>query len=550
MSRFRPSATLVAVALIMTGCADDGREHGIVDLAIIDGLIVDGTGRKPRTGDVLVRGGEIVFVGEAPSSSFKAKRTILAAGKLVTPGFIDLHSHGNPLIDASFDNFLLQGVTTILLGQDGRSPQVDAGEDDPEPPTLAAWRAARERRTGVAQTPITLGHWLDAAGRKPLDVNIAALSGFGTNRKIAGTGASPVPSPEQLAAEKEILRADLEAGAFGLSSGLEYPPDRYSRTQELVQLAALVGEYGGVVMSHMRSEDDDKIAGAIAELAAQGRQARVNISHLKIVFGQERAQARAVLEQIRAARANGIEMSADVYPYLAGFADLSLVYPPWAQQEAEWKAAIRDRRPQLEAYLRQRVMKRNGPEAILITTGPYAGLTLKQVAEREKEDFVDTIIDRFDFGGPKAAHRVMSADVQEAFIAAPDVAISTDGGPRIRHPRSWGSYPKVLHDYVASGGRLPIETAIYKMTLLPARVLRLSDRGRIAPGAKADLLVIDLAKVESPATFEKFDQAPIGFEAVVVNGVVAADNGRRTARNGQVLRRNARAEERALKSKE
>ncbi len=527
----------VLIAALLAACASASARAawtgGPVDLAILDGSIVDGTGAPGRTGDILVRGGKIVFVGDADEHDLDARRTIRAAGKVVAPGFIDLHAHGNPLIDGSFRNFLLQGVTTVVLGQDGVSPQAERGEG--KLPTLALWRNALAPPTG---SPIMLAQWLDAVDRKRPDVNIAALSGFGTNRMISGTGTAPVPTAPQLAAEKEILRADLAAGAFGMSSGLEYVPDRYAETAELVTLANIVGDHGGVVMSHMRTEDDSEIAGAIAELIAQGRKARVNISHLKIVFGKTRRQAESVLAQIREARRNGVELSADVYPYIAGFADMTLLYPPWAKQRTEWDVAVRTRRAELAAYLQARVMKRNGPEAILIAEGAFAGLTLQQVADREKMTFVDVLIDRFGYPGPNAAHRVMSAEVQETFVAAPDVAISTDGGPWIHHPRSWGSYPKTLREYVVDSGRLSIEAAIHKMTGLPARVLALPDRGRIAVGAKADLVVIDFATIESTATWGKYDQVPMGFVAVIVNGAIAAENGvPAPQRHGHTLRR-------------
>lgn len=510
---------------------------GPVDLAILGGLVIDGTGAPGRSGDVLVRGVRIVFVGRVDRRGLVAGRTIRAEGKLVSPGFIDLHSHGNPLVEPSFANFLLQGVTTIVLGQDGVSPQAE-DVDYEASASLGAWRAARKGGPRAGAGPVTLAQWMAAVDAKRPDVNIATLSGFGVDRTLAGVGAAPVPTAGQLAAEKEILGADLEAGAFGMSSGLEYVPDRYSRTAELAALADVVGDHGGVVMSHMRSEDDDQIAQSIAELAAQGRRARVNISHLKIVFGKTRAQAEAVLAQIRRIRAGGVEMSADVYPYIAGFADMTLLYPPWAKRKDEWDAAVQGRRPELEAYLHARVLKRNGPQAILIASGPYAGMTLKEVAEKKAMSFEKVLIDVFGYPGPDAAHRVMASEAQETFVAAPDVAISTDGGPRIRHPRSWGTYPKVLREYVVDSHRLTIEAAIHKMTGLPAHVLRLADRGRIAIGAKADIDVIDLAAIKSTATWEKFDQAPLGFVAVVVNGAVAAENGRAAPmRYGRVLRR-------------
>lgn len=523
-------AILVLSAVAVGACAS------VHDLAIVGGRVIDGTGRAPRAATVLVDGDAIRAI-VPPGRRIRARETIDARGAYVTPGFIDLHAHGNPLVDRSFANFLLQGATTVVLGQDGMSPQ-DTGSAYAAAVSLDVWeRSAAASTPSDASVPVTLAQWMRRVEQGPMDVNVAPLSGHGTLRTVAGTGVSPTPTEAQKRAMERILRADLDAGAFGLSSGLEYVPGVYASTGELVALADVVGERDGVVMSHLRSEDDDKIARAIDELVAQGRRARVEVSHLKIVYGREARQARAVLDALGAARERGVRVQADVYPYLAGYADMTLLYPDWARRREQWDVAVRERRGDLEQYLFERVMRRNGPGAILITSGTWAGKTLDEVATETRKPFVEVLIDTFGYGGPLAAHRVMSADVQDVFVLSPDVAISTDGGPWIRHPRSWGTYSRVLEEYVQRRGALSVEAAVRKMTALPASVLGLTDRGRIAPGLKADLVVFDLAAVRTRATWTDPALPPSGFTAVVLNGQVAARDGvQSSARAGRMLR--------------
>lgn len=525
------------LALLLGGCVATTAPSEPVDLAILDATVVDGTGAPGRRADILIRGDTIVFVGRADRARLGSARVIEAAGRIVAPGFIDSHSHGNPLVDESFENFLRQGVTTAMLGPDGTSPQ-DERVDYTDHVTLDMWRAARAGETVAFPGPVTLAQWMRAVEAHGVPLNVAAMSGHGTNRMLAGATTEAPITAAQCAAMIEILRADLEAGAFGMSSGLEYVPGRYATRDELVELAGVVGAADGVVISHMRSEDDDRIADAIAELAAQGRQARVNISHLKIVFGRRPEQARAVLRQIAEARAAGIRLSADIYPYLAGYGDMSLIYPAWAKRRDQWDAAVRDRRPELESALIASVERRNGPGAVLIGSGPYAGKTLEQVAQELNRPFVEVLIDVFGFGGPSASHRTQASEVHDLFVADPDVAIATDGGPALNHPRSWGTYPTVLGDYVRERRLLTIEAAIRKMTSLPAATLGLDDRGLIAVGRKADLVIFDAATIRSNATWENPRQPPAGIDAVVVNGAVALDHGQLMPGNhGRVLRR-------------
>lgn len=507
------------------------------DIAVLGGTVIDGSGAQGIEQDVLISDGKIVFVGTVMPAELDAKLVVDATGRVVTPGFIDTHAHGNPLTDNNFDNFLLQGVTTVTLGQDGTSPQNER-VDYIEHLTFTEWSRAAAGLPVAFRGPITLRQWMAAVGRKGVEVNIAPLSGFGTNRALAGARTEAPITDEQLAKSTQILRDDLSAGAFGISNGLEYVPDRYAKTDELRRLAQEVGNAGGVVMSHMRSEDSDKIASAISELISQALPARVHIAHLKIVFARAPEEANGVLDQIREARRTGIPLSADVYPFYAGYADMTLVYPPWAKRREQWEDALRNRRFELEAALEDTVKRRNGPEAILISSGPFAGKTLKQIADEKGLSFVKVLTDVFGYGGPDAAHQVMLPAVQDRFVSAPDIAISTDGGPWINHPRSWGTYPQVLQNFVRDGKRIGLESAVYKMTGLPAAILAMKDRGLIRVGMAADLVVIDMAQISNEATWTNAATPPKGFDAVIVNGNLAVHFGKKQVGTfGQVLKR-------------
>jgi N-acyl-D-amino-acid deacylase len=483
-----------------------------LDLVIRNARVVDGSGRPAFTATVGVRGDRIVAVGKAKLSG---KRVVDAHGRVLTPGFIDSHAHGDPL-ESPMENFLSQGVTLIVLGQDGRTPGASDEDDETGGMSFRAWG--------------------EAVDRHGLNLNVAALSGFGTLREAAGAGVKTA-TPDQQARETALLQNDLDAGAFGMSSGLEYVPDRYGSTQELVALAKVVGRNDGVVESHMRTEDHGKIAGAIDELIAQGRYARAHISHIKVVSGHGAAEGEEVLAQIAKARAEGVKLSADVYPYTAGFADFSLVYPAWAKQEGEFKDAVASRRAELEAAIRTKVMGRNGPAAILIASGPDAGLTVEQAARKAGKPFETYIVDA-GYGGPAAAHFVMDEALQDRFVESPLIAFSTDGSPGMKHPRSWGSYSRIIEDFVVRRHALSLEQAVRKGTGYPAHdILGLTDRGFVRVGMKADLVLFDPLKVHTRATWERPAQAAEGFDLVVVNGKVAWEGGRLTdAHAGRLLR--------------
>jgi len=492
------------------------------DLWIKGGTVIDGAGQAPRRADVVTRADRIVYVG--PPKQFQARHVIDATGKVVAPGFIDTHAHGDPLEDGSFKNFALQGVTSVVLGQDGRTPGYasEHGTDEDIPPG--------GRRT--------LEQWLQAVARLPLQTNIASLVGHGTLRLQAGVGISPAVTPAQLQKMRGLLEQGLHAGAYGMSSGLEYVPGRFAGTEELEALAEVVGREGGVVMSHMRSEDEDKIGAAIDELIAQAGYGRVHVSHLKVVFARSPQDGDRVLAQLDGARARGVAITADIYPYLAGYGDLSLLYPPWAKTREAWEQALAKDRAKLEAYLRDRIELRGGAGAILLADAPYTDKTLAKVAAELKLPAEKVVIEVMGFGGPNAAHFIMRADVQDRLICWLYAAIGTDGGPWIRHPRSWGTYPKVLQEHVRERKLMTLEQAVHKMSGLPAQIAGFAERGRIADGYYADVVVFDPKTIRSEATWDHPDRPPVGIDEVIVNGCVQVAAGRLTANHcGRVLRR-------------
>jgi N-acyl-D-aspartate/D-glutamate deacylase len=484
----------------------------VFDLLIDNGLVIDGTGAPVFRADVLVHGGRIVFLGEVDRELVRAARVIEAEGRVVSPGFIDAHAHGNPVREPAFENFLAMGVTTITLGQDGSSPG------------------------GVHP-----GEWLDEVDAVVPGVNIVLFVGHGTVRRLAGVGISLDPDAEQLRTMADLVEGAMREGCFGLSTGLEYQPGSFAGMAELVAIAEPVGRAGGLVMSHLRTEDDDKIESALAELIAQGRGAEcpIQISHIKVVYGHGAERGEEILGVLEEARGAGVTVTADIYPYEASYTGIGIVFPDWAKPPNEYAEVVAERRKELGAFLRQRVMQRNGPAATLFGTRPWSGKTLAQVAAELDKPFEDVLIDDIGPGGASGAYFVMDPGLQERLLVDPHIMISTDGSPTMRHPRGYGAFAKVIRQYVAERGLLTLEEAIRKMTGLPASILGLDrqQRGLVRVGWAADLLVFDPSAVSDNATFEEPHLLAEGFDWVIVNGrVVRAEGEFSGMRNGRALR--------------
>ena len=485
-------------------------EYEAVDILIENGSVLDGLGSDPVSADIVVVDDTIVFVGDAAFTAEeldrRVKTRIDATGMTVAPGFIDLHSHGDPLETSGFENFLAMGVTTISLGQDGSSPEV----------------------------PV-LSEWLGKVSEQGIGVNLAMFVGHGTLRDLSGIDLEPEPAPEDLARMLAMLDETLEY-TFGLSTGLEYNPGLNAKTSELRALAEVVGRHDRIVMSHLRNEDDDRLEESIAELLEQGEYARVHISHLKSVYGKGAKRADEILEILESARQSGIEISADVYPYTASYTGIGIVFPVWAKTAEQFAVARRERRDELAAYLKERVEKRNGPEATLLGTGPYKGKTLAELAFLHEMPFEDVLIDVIGPQGASGAYFVMNEELQSRLLREAYIGVCSDGSPTGFHPRGHGTFAKIIEDYVVGSGALSLEEAVRKMTSFPASLLGIDDRGILKNGMKADIIVFDPENVRALATYPEPLQLAEGFDAVIVNGRIARQDSRfRESRNGRVL---------------
>ena len=503
--------TLSLPAACERGTAPFLAEYPAIDLLVENGLVLDGLGTEAVQGDVAIVGDRIVFVGDAAFSEAdlreRVRRRIDAARRYVTPGFVDLHSHGDPFETPGFENFLAMGVTTITLGQDGSSPDV-----------------------------ADLAGWLDQVSASRTGTNVAMLVGHGTLRNLSGIGLDPDPFPEQLAGMLELLDRTLPV-TFGMSTGLEYNPGLNARADELTALAEVVGRHDRLIMSHLRNEDDGALEGSIAELLEQGRHTRVHIAHLKSVYGKGAGRAEEILSILDKARDAGIEISADVYPYTASYTGIAIVFPVWAKTEEQFAIARRERRDELAEYLRQRIQQRNGPEATLLGTAPHTGKTLADLAFELEMPFEDVLIDVIGPQGASGAYFVMNDELQSRLIADAEVGICSDGSPTGFHPRGHGAFATIIEDYVVGRGLLTLPEAVRKMTAFAAGILGIVDRGVLRAGMKADVLVFDPAKVRALATYPDPLQLAEGFDLVIVNGRIAREEGRLAdGRFGQVLK--------------
>lgn len=517
--RFHPFFLFPFALLALTNCAPENAndtafkewladQNPSFDYLITNGLLYDGLDTVPKETDLLIRRDSIAYIGRVDTSLIEVRERIDAAGRVVCPGFIDTHAHGDPLQTPGFENFLAMGVTTICLGQDGASPP-----------------------------PQNISQWMQQVADTIPGVNVALLVGHGTLRLASGAGYDPVPEPAALDSMKTLLTNALEAGCYGLSTGLEYTPGIYAQDEELLALAKIVGGSGGVIMSHMRNEDDGAIEASLDELLRQGQFANVHAAHLKVVYGKGAGRAEEILQRLADARRGGFSVTADVYPYTASYTGIGIVFPDWAKAPNDYNLVKKERRAELLQFLREKVGARNGPEATLFGSAPYAGQTLAELSREQGKPYEEVLLD-IGPTGASAAYFVMDEALQARLLADPHVMVSSDGSPTMRHPRGYGSFAKIIEQYVLQEKTLSLGEAVRKMTSLPARTLGLTDRGVLAVGKKADLLVFDPGLVQANATFEAPHRLAAGFDWVLVNGGLALGQvGTIRRRSGRILRR-------------
>lgn len=510
-------ARAAIIVLLINGCDQpapqsdtDPTSLSQGDWLITGGSLIDGSGAPARRADLLLRDGRIAFVGIVDADTVDVESRIDATGLIVAPGFIDAHAHGNPVGAPEFSNFLAMGVTTIVLGQDGGGPEVAA-----------------------------LSAHLDSIDAARPSVNVAYLVGHNTVRRESGVGFDEADS-DGLARMASLVAEGIEAGAFGLSTGLEYDPGSRADINELIAIAAPVAATDGVVSSHLRSEDADKVAAALEELIEQGRRsgARVHASHLKIVLENDPSAAVALLGAMEEARAEGVSVTGDVYPYVASYTGIGILFPDWAKQPNDYATVVNERRADLAAHLGMRVESRNGPGATLFGSSEWAGRTLAEVAAETGQSYEDVLID-LGPRGASAAYFVMDQGIMEALLADPSIVVSSDGSPTMLHPRGHGAFPRVLRRYAIEGDRFTLEEAVHKMSGLTASIFRLDDalrveipRGQLREGWAADVIVFDLAAIRDPATFGDPHQLAAGMKAVWIAGRPAWRDGKLAAGDG------------------
>lgn len=507
-----------------------------LDVVILGGRIVDGTGKPGYVGDVGLRDGKIVQIGSL--ANVPARRTIDAAGLMVAPGFVDMMGQSaTPLMDhpESALNLLGQGITTILAGEGGSAaPRAPGGKG-------ARWT--------------TMAEYLALLEKTGIPLNVAQNVGHTQVRSIVLGSTDRQPNPAELERMKDLVREAMQAGAVGLSTALIYPPATYARTEELVALAKVAGEHGGRYFTHMRNEGDQLLE-ALEEALEIGRAAGtpVHIFHLKAAGKQNWDKMPLALARIKAARAAGQQVAADVYPYINnGLGLQSFVHPRHFAQghgaflsslaEGATRAAIRremESEPGWENWFRHIGYDWNQVVLGSMSSAPWSshnGRSLADIAKAMGRDPWDVFFDLLKAGAFAMPQSMSEANKIEA-MREPFVMFCTDVGPGgASHPRGHGAMPRVLGHYVRRLGALSWEQAVAQLSDAATRELFAPDRGRIAPGLAADLVVFEPQRVEDKATFAEPRAASVGIQYVLVNGQLVFESGGYTgARPGKVLR--------------
>lgn len=517
------------------------------DLVIRRASICDGTGAPVYEADVAVTRDRITAIGERLPTRGRVELDI--AGLVLAPGFIDIHSHTDLqlLRDARADSKVRQGVTTEVTGQDGGS--VGWGEAE-----FATVRD-RYRRDGIDVDFRDVGGFLRWIDRHGAAVNMASMVGAGSIRAhVIGMADRPA-TPAELEAMTAMVQAAVSAGACGISTGLEYTPGAFAPTSELAVLAGALRGTGLPFASHMRNEDDALI-GALEEVIGVGKRAgvAVQVSHLKAQGSRNWWKTDVALRMIEDANAAGIDVRFDVYPYIAYATGLSNLFPVWSREGGTdaflGRLADPVDAPRIEREVRDKIAMLGSWEAVQVTgvsdasLGWAVGRRLGALATGRSVEPYELLLEimRTDRARTRMVGFGMDDDNVARKIAHPLSMICSDGGAvgfgdGAPHPRNYGTFPRVLGRYVRELRVLPLEEAIRKMTSLPAARLRLVDRGRIAQGAVADLVVFDAASVTDRSTFEQPHQYPHGVPHVIVNGQFVIRDGEHTgARPGRAAR--------------
>ena len=516
---------LVVISILLVAAAPAPQTQPRYDLAIIGGMVVDGSGAPRTRADVAIKDGRIAATGRIARAD--AREVIDATGLIVAPGFIDVHTHADDLAEhPRAENFVRMGVTTIVAGNCGGSA-LDVGE-----------ALNRIRQIGAS-------------------INFATLIGHNTVRLAAMGRDNRIPTISELNKMKSLVWRAMTDGAVGFSTGLQYVPGTYAHVPEVIELARVAGNAGGVYASHMRNEGtalEDAIRETIRVGEAGG--CRIQISHLKVDSPNRWGASATALEIIDAARARGVAVEADQYAYTAASSTLGIRFPAWALEGGQDKINARLNDPdtwsKIKTEMSQLLAERGLQDLSFAVVASYRpdpslnGLSMKQVAARMKGG--ETADAQFEAaremmlaGGASMVYHFMSDDDVVRIMKHPFVGVASDSsaltfGDGVPHPRGYGNNARVLGEYVRQRHVITLEEAVRKMTSLPAQQFRFAERGLVKAGYHADLVVFDLAKVGDAATYEKPHAYATGIPYVLVNGVAVVRNGEHTgALAGEVL---------------
>jgi dihydroorotase/N-acyl-D-amino-acid deacylase len=558
MSRLQSAATVAIGAALVV--AQPSAQRPRFDVVIANGRIVDGTGAPWFRGDVGIVGDRITAIGALGDATAAAK--VDATNLVVAPGFIDLlgQSEFNVLVDGRAPSKILQGVTTEVTGEGSSIAPVND--------RMIADAAPNAKHFGVAQDWRTLGDYFKRLeDRSHTTINMASFVGAGGIRTyVIGKDDRPA-TPAELDRMKQLVAEAMQQGALGLSTSLQYVPDRFASTDEIVELAKVAARYGGVYFTHQRSESA-RVFESLDEVFAIAERAAIpaEIWHLKTAYKANFGKMPEVLRRIEAARARGLDVTANQYPYTRASNGLDSCLPLWAREGGFDKTLPRLTDP----ATRERIKKdmddpnattwenqwygANGGDGVMLSSvlnrdlAKYEGMTITQIAKAMGKDPRDAVIDLViaDHGESSVITSIMDEDDVRSALKHPLVGVGTDSGAQAQegklsesksHPRAWGSFPRILGRYVRDEHLLTLEEAIRKMTSKAADRVHLHDRGLLRPGMIADITVFDAAAIRDVSTFDDPKHYATGVTHVFVNGKrVVADGAITSERPGRPLR--------------
>ena len=512
------AASLAIVFIAVTPFVHTSATQADYDLAIINGRIVDGTGNPWFYGSVAIKGGHIVAVGALDAK--RAARILDAQGMIVAPGFIDVHTHveGSLGDNPTADNFAYMGVTSIVTGNCGGSA-------------------------------IEVGKFLSDLEAKGISINLATLIGHGSVRREVMKEEDRAPSPEELQRMRDIVDQAMRNGAVGMSTGLIYVPGTYAKTNEIVELAKVVAQNGGIYATHMRDEGNN-ITESIQEALTIGEQAKlpVDISHFKVSSKKLWGASLSTCRMVADARARGQQVTVDQYVYTASSTSLNTALPSWVLEGGREKAKARLEDPVGRAKIKREMIDainksgfKDWSYAVVAGYNPnkmYEGKSIPEITKMVRgragaEEEAEQIINMYLAGSAGMIYHKMSEPDVERIIAQPYTMIASDSGVQrlgngVPHPRGYGNNARVLGRYVREKKIIGLEDAVRKMTSLPAATFKLWDRGLIRKGLAADIVIFDEKTLADNATFDKPHQFAEGFRSVIINGRFVIDNGEHT----------------------